>query len=291
MHNNKTGKILPRNKYKASLQLNISCNKSFTITKYNKITIEDKSKYEESYEDKKYSNVFNYVDIIKKLDNIFKQEITDSKRVKGVYAIKNGELGDEKIGTTSNIFSWQNLEKGATYTAKAAYKNEVGPYAGMPTDIVTFTVPNENTTIEKTIKLEAPVKVDPNVPIVLRNINFDLGKWAIRPDAEPQLNQLVRLMTDFPEITNVELSAHTDVRGSAPSNQRLSQKRAQSAVNYLISKGVDPSRITSVGKGETEVINKCVEGVTCTNEEHEVNRRVEFKILEGPNSIPASYFK
>ena len=94
IYNNKTGKILPRNKYKASLQLNISCNKSFTITKYNKITIEDKSKYEESYEDKKYSNVFNYVDIIKKLDNIFKQEITDSKRVKGVYAIKNGELGD-----------------------------------------------------------------------------------------------------------------------------------------------------------------------------------------------------
>jgi outer membrane protein OmpA-like peptidoglycan-associated protein len=204
---------------------------------------------------------------------------------------KNGGAGDTKTGTTSNIFAWENLEKGATYTAKAAYKNEVGPYAGMPTDVVTFTVPNENTTIEKTIKLEAPVRVDPNVPIVLPNINFDLGKWAIRSDAQPQLDKLLRLMNDFPAITKVELSAHTDVRGRAASNMSLSQKRAQSAMEYLISRGVSPSRITSAGYGETQVINKCLEGVQCTDEEHEVNRRVEFKILEGPNSIPASYFK
>lgn len=204
---------------------------------------------------------------------------------------KKGDEGNTKTGTTSNVFSWENLDKGATYTAKAAYSNDVGPYEGKPADFVTFTVPNENTTIEKTIELEAPIKVDPNVPIVLRNINFDLGKSVIRLDAEPRLNQLVRLMTDFPAITRVELSAHTDVRGSGPSNMSLSQKRAKSAVDYLIGKGISPSRIYSVGKGETEVKNKCVQGVPCSNEEHEVNRRVEFKILEGPSSIPASYFK
>lgn len=204
---------------------------------------------------------------------------------------KNGGTGDAKTGTTSNVFSWENLEKGATYTAKAAYTNEVGPYAGNPVDYVTFTVPNENTTIEKTISLEAPVKVDPNVPIVLPSINFDLGKWAIREDAKPQLEKLVRLMTDFPEITKVELSAHTDVRGSAPSNLLLSQRRAKSAVDYLISRGVDPSRIQSAGYGETKVKNDCIEGKPCSDAEHEVNRRVEFAILEGPKSVPASYFK
>ena len=204
---------------------------------------------------------------------------------------KNGAAGDTKTGTTSNVFSWENLEKGATYTAKAAYSNDVGAYAGMPTDVVTFTVPNENTTIEKTIKLEAPVKVDPNIPIVLPNINFDLGKWAIRLDAQPQLDKIVRLMTDFPAITKVELSAHTDVRGSAPSNKSLSEKRAKSAMEYLISRGVSPSRIQSAGYGETRVKNECLEGVKCSDAQHEVNRRVEFAILEGPKSIPASYFK
>ena len=204
---------------------------------------------------------------------------------------KTGATGNAKTGTTSNIFSWENLEKGATYTAKATYSNDVGPYEGNPVDYVTFTVPNENTTIEKTIKLLAPVPVDPNVPIVLPNINFDLGKWAIREDARPQLDKLVRLMTDFPEITKVELSAHTDVRGSAPANKSLSQKRAKSAVEYLISKGVSPSRIQSAGYGESKVKNHCKEGVKCSDAEHEVNRRVEFAILEGPKSIPASYFK
>jgi outer membrane protein OmpA-like peptidoglycan-associated protein/tetratricopeptide (TPR) repeat protein len=204
---------------------------------------------------------------------------------------KNGGTADAKTGTTTNIFSWENIEKGATYTAKATYSNEVGPYEGNPVDFVTFTVPNENTTVEKTIQLLAPVKVDPNVPIVLPSINFDLGKWAIRPDAQPQLDKLVRLMTDFPAITKVELSAHTDVRGSASANLLLSQRRAQSAVDYLISKGVSPSRIQSAGYGETRVKNECLEGVTCSDAQHEVNRRVEFAILEGPSSVPASYFK
>ena len=95
----------------------------------------------------------------------------------------------------------------------------------------------------------------------------------------------------FPAITKVELSAHTDSRGSGPANMRLSQRRAAAAVQYLTERGISPSRIFSVGKGETELTNKCADGVTCSDAEHEANRRVEFKILEGPSSIPASYFK
>lgn len=204
---------------------------------------------------------------------------------------KKGGADDSKTGTTSNVFSWADVEKGATYTAKATFKNDVGPYDGAEGGTVEFTIPNENTTVERTLTLVEPIPVDPAVPIVLKNINFDLGKWAIRTDAEPQLNQLVKLMTDFPEITKVELSAHTDSQGGDGANMTLSQRRAKSAVDYLISRGISPTRIYSVGKGETELKNRCKNGVKCSDVEHEVNRRVEFKILEGPSSIPASYFK
>lgn len=209
---------------------------------------------------------------------------TKGQKVNGATVVLTpaGGSADSKTNKESNLFSWENLTKGATYTVKADYLDWAGSSA-------TFTVPNENTTIKKTLTLEEPILATPLAPIVLKSINFDLAKWAIRDDAKPQLDLLAQLLIDFPAITKVELSAHTDSRGNNPANLALSQKRAASTIAYLASKGVDPSRMISVGKGETELKNDCADGVKCTEEEHEVNRRVEFKILEGPNRIPASY--
>jgi len=87
----------------------------------------------------------------------------------------------------------------------------------------------------------------------------------------------VRIMQENP-IT-VELSSHTDCRGTDAYNMKLSQKRAQSAVDYMIENGVDTSRITAKGYGESMPVNDCVDGVKCTEEEHQANRRTEFKII------------
>lgn len=89
-----TGKILPKGTLRASLQVNLSDNKEFTYTEYNKVTIEDKYKYDIKTASKSYSGIFDYVSIISKLDEAFKEELKTSNRVKGVYAIKSGELGD-----------------------------------------------------------------------------------------------------------------------------------------------------------------------------------------------------
>jgi len=78
----------------------------------------------------------------------------------------------------------------------------------------------------------------------------------------------------------IELSAHTDSRGSNSYNQRLSQARAQSCVDYLIKKGVAKSNIKAKGYGEYQLVNKCKNGVKCSEEEHQENRRTEVKILE-----------
>lgn len=77
----------------------------------------------------------------------------------------------------------------------------------------------------------------------------------------------------------VELASHTDVRGSAPSNQDLSERRAKAVADYLISKGVNSSLLVANGYGETKTKNRCREGVSCTEREHAVNRRTEFRLI------------
>jgi len=78
---------------------------------------------------------------------------------------------------------------------------------------------------------------------------------------------------------NVELGSHTDSRGSFAYNDKLSQNRAQSAVNYIVSQGIAITRITAKGYGERQLTNKCSDGIKCTDEEHQANRRTEFKVL------------
>lgn len=113
---------------------------------------------------------------------------------------------------------------------------------------------------------------------VLNHIYYDLGKWSLRSESFTELDKLAGYLKDNPGI-RIELSSHTDSRGSKSANQKLSQKRAQSCVDYLISVGIDKSRIIAKGYGETKLVNGCKDGVTCTEEEHQKNRRTEVKIL------------
>ena len=116
-----------------------------------------------------------------------------------------------------------------------------------------------------------------NKVIEIPNIYYDLGKWDIRPDAAEELDKVVQFLKDNPNV-EIELGSHTDARGNAQSNQELSQKRAQAAVDYIVNKGIDSNRITAKGYGESNIKNRCVDGVQCSEEEHQVNRRTEIRI-------------
>jgi outer membrane protein OmpA-like peptidoglycan-associated protein/tetratricopeptide (TPR) repeat protein len=118
-----------------------------------------------------------------------------------------------------------------------------------------------------------------NKPIRLDNIYYDFDKWNIRPDAAVELDKLVKIMKDNPNI-KVELGSHCDCRGKDAYNMRLSQRRAQAAVDYIVSKGISSYRITAKGYGESVLLNKCSDGVQCTEQEHQLNRRTEFKVTE-----------
>jgi outer membrane protein OmpA-like peptidoglycan-associated protein len=119
--------------------------------------------------------------------------------------------------------------------------------------------------------------------IDLRPIFFDLGKFNVRPDAAVELNKIVDLMKQNPNMT-IELGSHTDCRGGAAGNMALSDKRAKSSAAYIVSKGISKTRIFGKGYGESKLLNDCkCEGKvvsTCSEEVHAQNRRTEFKIVK-----------
>jgi outer membrane protein OmpA-like peptidoglycan-associated protein len=113
----------------------------------------------------------------------------------------------------------------------------------------------------------------------LNPIYFDLGKWDVRTDAALELDKIVNAMREFPTLI-IELGSHTDSRSSATFNQTLSQKRAESSGKYILSMGIDPKRLTWKGFGESKLLNKCKDGVKCSEADHAKNRRTEFKIIK-----------
>lgn len=113
----------------------------------------------------------------------------------------------------------------------------------------------------------------------LEDIYYDFDKYEIRPDAARILDELVAIMRTYPDI-KIMLTAHTDSRGTNKYNQRLSRKRAEYATWYLLKKGINKNRLTYHGYGESQIRNQCNEGVKCTEDEHEFNRRTMIRILE-----------
>ncbi len=118
--------------------------------------------------------------------------------------------------------------------------------------------------------------------VELNPIYFDFDKSNITAKAAFELDKLVLILTKYPDMV-ISANSHTDSRGSNSYNQKLSERRAKTTVQYVISKGIDASRITGEGKGENELNVNC--GLNCTDDEHQMNRRSEFIIVSGnPNS-------
>lgn len=119
--------------------------------------------------------------------------------------------------------------------------------------------------------------------IDIKPIFFDLSKWNIRPDAAKELDKIVKVMSENPSMV-IELGSHTDCRSSAAFNMQLSDKRAKSSADYIISKGIDKKRIYGKGYGESKLLMPCpCEGAQksdCSEEDHQKNRRTEFIIVK-----------
>lgn len=167
------------------------------------------------------------------------------------------------------------LEWDKNYQFTARYRDHLSASWEIDTRDIQIDSGRASITIRHTLLLQPIVR---NTEIILRNIFYDLDQWTIREDARPALNELAAMLKANPGI-RVQLSAHTDCRATDDYNRELSQKRAQSAMEYLISKGIAPERLVARGYGETMPAVDCI-CEQCTEEEHQANRRTTFMIID-----------
>lgn len=167
------------------------------------------------------------------------------------------------------------VELDKSYTLVAEYKDYLRAEKVMNTSNVEY----KNGESVKTINVELALdKIYYDVEINLDNIYYDYDKWDIRSDAEPTLDSLVTLMRLNPTL-NVQMGSHTDCRGEVDYNEELSQNRAEAAVEYLYNKGVNISRLSAKGFGESAPIAAC-DCNSCSEAQHQANRRTTFKIIK-----------
>ena len=124
-----------------------------------------------------------------------------------------------------------------------------------------------------------PVKVTPACVGQIFKVYFAFDKWDLNAASVAELDRLAKDMQENPSV-NLEMKSHTDSRGPASYNMKLSEKRGKSVLDYLTAKGISASRVNAQAFGETQLVNKCADGVKCTEDEHKLNRRTETLVIE-----------
>jgi outer membrane protein OmpA-like peptidoglycan-associated protein len=202
-----------------------------------------------------------------------------------------GDFVFDKVDTTQNLsikIEVNEKVKGGprVYIAKQsgevvseikANKQGVFEYKLLKADVVTLSPVEIEDDI--TMKYKRFEKSGQKNLTVTENIYYELGKFTVTYEGEIVLDQVISILQADPSV-KLEVISHTDSQGEDASNLSLSQKRAGSVVDYLLSKGIDKNRLKAVGKGESAIRNRCANGVDCSDKEHEYNRRTEFNFVK-----------
>ena len=141
---------------------------------------------------------------------------------------------------------------------------------------------NEESKLDFELKRKIfPIEVGTDLAKVLNIsiIYFDLDKWNIRKDAAEDLEKIIAVMNQYPSMT-IDIRSHTDSRQSHKYNEQLSDRRAKSTLEFMVKNGINRSRLTAKGYGETQLVNNCSDDVPCSETEHQKNRRSEFIVIK-----------
>ena len=183
----------------------------------------------------------------------------------------NGVVVTQTETNTDGAYEFNDVDCNQTYSV-------VGSLDDYKDDKTMVNTNDENGNTNEANLYLTPLIIDNQ--IVINPIFFDFDKWNIRTDAEYELENIVDVLRKHPTMV-IKIESHTDSRGSNNYNMKLSDRRAKSTRDYLLSRGIAPERIESaIGYGETQLLNKCSDGVKCTPEEHQLNRRSYFYILK-----------
>lgn len=219
--------------------------------------------------------------VFRVLEPVYEEPGDPNSRVVHKKPLPNGpiiiskKLTDERFTTDELGQLIFKLDWNTQYTFTARYRDHLTSVHEINTAEV------ERDPTQKVITLNHTFILDPifkNKEIELENIFYDYDQWTIREDAKPSLNKLAVILKNNPQI-RILLSSYTDCRGTDEYNLDLSQKRAKAAIDYLASIGIPNRRLESMGFGESALVEKCA-CETCTEEQHQENRRTTFKIID-----------
>ncbi len=201
-------------------------------------------------------------------------DCTAGGNISGISTVLTNTANRENATQTSDAqgkFIYQ-LNTQSDFTVVA---NHRGKYS--QTELITTKGLDRSKTLYVTLKLGVcELAIGGNW--VLKNIHYDFDKSEIRSDAAVILDNVVAVMKQNSSL-RIELASYTDSRGNDAYNKKLSQQRADAAVNYLVNQGIARDRLTAKGYGETRLLNNCGNGATCSDVEHQANRRTEIKVL------------
>lgn len=214
-------------------------------------------------------------------DQLLKGVVIDEK-TKEILADVKLTLFDDKFkklaetqSDSQGNYSFDELDCNQKYYVRA----EKELYATKELSVIT---PKESGTIELLVEMEKTVKTvkigdDLATAFGIKMIYFDLDKWNIRPDAAVELAKILDVMKEYPNM-KIDVRSHTDSRASHSYNEKLSDRRAKSTIDWLVKNGIPKANLTGKGYGENKLVNKCADGVECSEEQHQSNRRSEFVI-------------
>lgn len=188
----------------------------------------------------------------------------------------NHKLIDSMLSDNEGHYQF-NVKNNKSYTVTA--QKEEYNINGRSITIPRFEMDNKlDIPLEKN-KCKMKVGGDLALCFNITQIYFDLDKSNIRPDAAIDLAKILQVLTEYPTM-KIDIRSHTDSRATFKYNEALSDRRAKSTRNWLISKGINANRLTAKGYGEYRLVNRCADDVPCSEEEHQQNRRSEFIITQ-----------
>ncbi|WP_343706313.1 OmpA family protein [Flavobacterium sp.] len=226
-------------------------------------------------------------------DDIYK--FTETRPLKCLQEL-NGVITDSQSGavlpgTELTLYENQKIIKSSISNTNGEYTFavECGKTYMVRAQKIEYETKEETVTIGKLSgKTSLPIALDKSICKVavgddlgkcfgIKMIYFDLDKYNIRTEAAIDLEKILDVLNQHPDM-KLDIRSHTDSRASHQYNLRLSDQRAKATLNWLIKNGVAKNRLTAKGYGETQLVNNCSDGVNCTEEQHQMNRRSEFII-------------
>lgn len=231
---------------------------------------------------KGYDDIYSFTETRKLLNTQTINGTILDKETQGILAGAKVLVLDEQMNAVKELltddkgkFSYDKAESGKVYyvrVSKDEYRTEEQKQY----------ISSENGKIEVKIALEKNIKkLTPGTDLAkvfaIERIYFDLDKSDIRPDAALDISKIIAVLNQYPTM-KLQITSHTDSRASKSYNLMLSQKRAQATMDFMVKSGIAKSRLTAKGYGESELVNKCADGVACSEEEHQQNRRSQFII-------------